>query len=275
MSFVRALLKPVMYPFRPMIGKIVENEINSIIRNGLRLTPIAETDPADIFIAGYPRSGNTWFQNLLTGVVYGLDPAFAPDTLIQELVPDVHQKPYYKRFQTPMFFKSHHLPRPEYKRVVYLLRDGRDVMVSFFHFNRALFGDKVDFMRMVTQGEYLIPCKWHRHVEEWMQNPYGAQLLILPYEKLKQNPVDELRKFCNFAGLDRSDDLLARAVAQSSFGIMRAKERASGWDNPSVPQGKFFVRRGEVGSFSDEMPPEILEAFMSDAANTLRKFGYI
>ena len=28
----------------------------------------------DIFIVGYPKSGNTWFQNLVVGAVYGMDP---------------------------------------------------------------------------------------------------------------------------------------------------------------------------------------------------------
>ena len=50
--------------------------------NGLQ--PISETSPADIFVCGYPRSGHTWFQNLLAGVVFGVDPEFAHDSLIQD-----------------------------------------------------------------------------------------------------------------------------------------------------------------------------------------------
>src|SRR5687768_13824154 len=100
-----------------------------------KLTPIKETKAEDVFIVGYPKSGNTWLQNLAGAVVYGVLPEFAPPALMHlELVPDVHQKQFYKRYSTPMFFKSHHLPRPEYRKVVYVLRDGRDVMVSYFQF---------------------------------------------------------------------------------------------------------------------------------------------
>src|SRR5437016_2347879 len=88
------------------------------------LIPIREFSEDDVFIVGYGKSGNTWFQNLASAVTYGVDPRYAPDTLIQELVPDVDYKHFYKRFKTPMFFKSHHLPNHDYKHVVYLLRDG-------------------------------------------------------------------------------------------------------------------------------------------------------
>ena len=100
--------------------------------------PIMATDPADVFIVAYPKSGITWLQNMVAATLYGLDPQRAPDSLVQELVPDVHYKQLYKRFRTPMVFKTHHLPRPEYRRVVYLLRDGRDVMVSYWHHLEAL-----------------------------------------------------------------------------------------------------------------------------------------
>ena len=85
------------------------------------LMPITQFSDMDIFIAGYPKSGNTWLQNLITGIYFGVDPDLAPDTLIQELVPDIHFKKYYRRLKTPMFFKTHYLPRPEYKRVIYLV----------------------------------------------------------------------------------------------------------------------------------------------------------
>src|SRR5438105_2547577 len=86
--------------------------------------PISEFSPDDIFIVGYPKSGNTWFQNLVGGVVYGVDPKLSPIALVQELVPDASSRKYFRRNATPMFFKSHSLPCREYRRVVYLLRDG-------------------------------------------------------------------------------------------------------------------------------------------------------
>ncbi|MFV0445599.1 MAG: sulfotransferase domain-containing protein, partial [Planctomycetaceae bacterium] len=102
------------------------------------LLPIEQTQPHDIFLCGFPRSGHTWFQNLMAGAVFGFDPEFAHDTLIQDLIPDVHYKTHYKRYGETAYFKSHQLPDRRIRRVVYLLRDGRDAMTSYYHFLQAL-----------------------------------------------------------------------------------------------------------------------------------------
>lgn len=241
----------------------------------LGLTPISDSAAEDIFIAGYPKSGNTWFQNLAAGALYGLDPALTPDAVIQRLVPDVHYLRYYKRFQTPMLFKTHHLPRPAYRRVVYLLRDGRDVLVSYYRHLLALHGgEEVDFMAMVRQGTGLFPGKWADHVQQWQANPYQVPLLTIRYEDLQQDAAGELARFCEFAGFARDPALLARVAAGASFAKMQAKEARFGVDNPLWPKEKPFVRRGAVGAYKDEMPPEILEAFIAEAGPVLTAVGY-
>jgi hypothetical protein len=240
---------------------------------GLAVPPgwqtMAATDPADIFLVAYPKSGMTWLQAMVAGATYGLDPAQAPDSLVQDLVPDVHYKSCYKRYRTPMFFKSHHLPRPEYRRVVYLLRDGRDVMVSYCHHLRALNGADVDFGRLID-GAGLFPCKWHEHVEQWMANPYGASMLTILYEDLRANAGRELARLCDFVGEPREPDVLRRVAEQCCFAAMRRREERFGWDNPAWPKDRPFVRRGEAGSYRDEMPADLLERFVAQASAVLR-----
>jgi sulfotransferase family protein len=239
------------------------------------LTPISETDPADIFVVGYPKSGNTWMQNLIAGVAYNLNPEYLTDSQILDLVPDVHSCCHYRRHQTPMYFKTHRLPRPEYRRVIYLLRDGRDVMVSYYHHLRALNGDDVDFSEIVRTGRHLLPSKWHDHVNAWRSNPFGAEILTVRYEDLLENPVSELRRVCEFAGIERPPDVLENVSRKSSFSKMREKEEKAGWANPKWPRSRFFVRRGQAGSFKDEMPEDVLSVFMAQAGDTLRACNYL
>jgi hypothetical protein len=85
---------------------------------------IKETDPGDIFVVGYPKSGNTWMQYLLAGLGCGIDARLAPDSLVQELIPDMHSNRFYRRHLTPMFFKTHQLPQRQFRKVIYLSGTG-------------------------------------------------------------------------------------------------------------------------------------------------------
>lgn len=241
------------------------------------LTPIGQFDDADVFICGYPKSGNTWFQYLITGVVFGCDARYTPDPLIQTIVPDVSDRKFYLRYQTPCYFKTHLLPQPQYKRIVYLLRDGRDVMVSYYHHQRAMMGEKVDFLEMVCRGRSLFPCKWHEHVEAYLSHQPQTQMLTVRYEDLIADTLGQLRRVCDFIGIDRSESMLQSAREQASFQAMRDKEQTPLWvKRPKWKDAnEFFVRRGVVGSYKDEMSPEVLEALLDAAGPTLKKCGYL
>jgi hypothetical protein len=213
-------------------------------------------------------------QNLVAGVVFGIVPHLTPDSLVNELVPDVHDRSFYRRYCTPMFFKSHHLPRPDYRRVVYLIRDGRDAMVSYFHHLSVLNGSQPDFLNMIASGEGLFPCRWHEHVDAWTKNPYDAEIITIRYESLRSDAVKELRRFCEFASLIRSDDFLQSIIESCSFDQMREREKNMGWESKFWPSDHAFVRRGHVGSFRDEMPGTVIAEFMQQAQPTLIRAGY-
>ena len=251
----------------------MESDPETQILAAAKLQAISESDPSDIFIAGYPRSGNTWMQYLIAGVTLGLDPRLASDSLVQSLVPDVHATRFYRRFGTPTFFKTHHLPRQEYRRVIYLVRDGRDAVVSYFHFLAAL-GNAPDCLKLVTTGEGLFPCRWHEHVEAWLANPHGAEMMLVRYEALREDTLNELQRICDFASIERERSVLERTTQNSTFAAMREREKTLGWAG-SWPKDKPFVRRGIVGSFKDEMPENVLEAFMKTSTSALKRLGYL
>lgn len=260
-------------PAESLIRRIIDQRIYALTG----LIPNTELAEEDVFIVGFMKSGTTWFSNLVAGVIYGANSEHIPYSLIRDLVSNHGAgKPYYKRYYTPMFFRSHNLPRPDYRRVVYLLRDGRDVMVSYFHFFRNLQRREIDFLKLVRGQEPMTPrWKWHQHVEAWLANPYQADLLVIRYEDLKADPIRELRRFCAFVGVERDDAFLELVVQKASFESMRQKEARYGIGNPQWPTDRFFVRRGVVGSHKDEMPAEALAAFLQEAGDTLRKLGYL
>jgi len=237
--------------------------------------PIDQFSEKDVFIVGYPKSGNTWMQYLVAGAFYGIDLQSAPDALIQDLAPDVHFKKFFKPWFPVTYFKSHFLPRPDYRKVVYLLRDGRDAMVSYLHYLRGLTGKELDFLELVETGRNLFPCKWHEHVAQWLTNPHAAQMIVVRYEDLKKDPVAQLRRIGEFAELECRTDALERAARDSSFVSMKQREASFAWENPQIPKNKQFVRRGKIGAYQDEMPPDVQAAFLREAGEMMRKAGYL
>jgi hypothetical protein len=243
-----------------------------ITQRATGLTPINDHRADDVFVLGFPKSGHTWVQYLLAGLLCGVDASLCPDALVQEIVPDVLERVGYRRYTQPVFFKSHRLPRPDYRRVIYLLRDGRDAMVSYFHHYNALFPG-MDFATLLRTTPDL-PSRWHEHVEAWLSNPHGAELLVVKYEELIRDPVAQLRRICAFAGIAADDARLVRVSEAASFANMKQREKRLGWDHPTWPRDKAFIRRGTVGSYRDEMPPEVLALFQAEAGATLLKTGY-
>jgi hypothetical protein len=62
--------------------------------------------------------------------------------------------------------------------------------------------------------------------------------------------------------------------AKASFGRLRAKEAREGHPLPGWPRDKPFFRRGEVGTYREEMPPEVLSSFLEEAGPVLARLGY-
>ena len=269
--FKNFLSQVVRIPFR----KVIEREI--FLQTGMR--PITDCEPEDVFIVGYPKSGNTWLRYLIAGILYGIDIELASDQLLHELVPLVY-KPYYKRFNSPMTFSSHGMPTPHYRRVIYILRDGRDVMVSHYHHARASLGRDITFLEAMEletiKRLHPVSCKWHEHVTAWLENPYKAQMMTIKYEDLKKDCVLQLQKICTFLGIQREKSFLQWVAKKGSFKSMRTREEKYGWDEWFWPKTRpFFTRRGEVGSYKDEMPLEALKIFTDEAAVALKRCGYL
>jgi hypothetical protein len=259
---------------KSLARRLVARRRATVSLEALELTSVTSIHAQDVVIAGWPKSGNTWLQNCVAGLLYGLQPEWTPDTLIQTLVPDVHWLPGYRRFQSPMFFKSHSLPRPEYRRVVHLVRDGRDALVSYYHHQAAVSGQTPDWNDLVQQGAGEFGT-WAQHAQTWQENPYQSEIMILRYEDMKTDLPQVLARLCAFAGLEREATMIRAAAENASFAKMKRQDQRFGQSGASWPTGVPFVRRGIVGSHKDEMPPEVLQAFMQQSRSLLEKYGYL
>ena len=258
------------------LRKLSENRLlfKCLEKERHRVFPIGHVEADDIFIASYPKSGNTWFRQLTAACAYGLLPQFSPTPLYGLVVPDTHQEALYVRFAKTMYFKTHALPSPDFRKTVYLLRDGRDVMVSYHHWLQQVYRQEFTLRDMVTKGTGLFPCQWHTHVSAWMENPFQSNLLLIKYEDLLENPVSQLRRFCEFAGLQRDDAFLTLVAESASFHNMEKHNSTVKECLPGVPETHPIRRRGQAGCWREEMPPEIQDLFMAAAGPVMKSCAY-
>src|SRR2546426_5032921 len=84
--------------------------------------------PDDTFIVSYPRSGNTWTRFLVANLLH--PETAATFAKIERLVPDAEAQSsrYLRKLPSPRAIKSHSYFNPRYPRVIYIVRDPRDVV---------------------------------------------------------------------------------------------------------------------------------------------------
>lgn len=244
--------------------------------------PVPIIHPDDVFLVSYPKSGNTWLRFLIGNYLSSDAIDFVG---LHRVMPDLHLDPSLSApaQSRPRFVKSHGAFDAAYPRVVYIVRDPRDVAVSsFFHHRKFNLIDKQQSFEQFIQSFIDIGFypngPWDAHVEGWLATPTHA-VIPVKYEEMLRDPGAVLEKVLAFASLDADVGRVARAVERSSFERMRSIEDAQheeyfrryGSDTTEIR----FVREGRAGSWRQFFPQPQLEQFMQRYGETMRKFGYV
>ena len=169
--------------------------------------------PEDVYVASYPRSGNTWLRFMLYEILVGESSSFVN---VRQLVPDIGEQaqalPLLPR--NGRLIKTHEPYRPEYKKAIYLVRDARDVALSEFAYQKALGLAPDDFERYLgrfLQGKVNPFGSWAAHVDSWMKakDSQLADILMVRYDELRRNPEDSLAAMIEFLGMPVRRDIIS------------------------------------------------------------------
>jgi hypothetical protein len=237
--------------------------------------------PADLFICTYPKSGTTWLGYLLAQMLKS-DPAEPLDLKnFGRYVPDVNllytrrgSLAEFAHRSDPRMFLCHAACDVMLPKVVYVLRDPRDVMLSYWHYQRFLKADYdqslADYLRV---GKHW-PCDWDEHVASWLFPKSHPHLIVLRYEDLHADAAGAVRAVLGHAGLPCDESRLAAAVEASRFDRMRAAEEKHGVHGKAGAAQERFVRKGRVGSWQEEMSPLELRILEDRYGEVMRAVGY-
>jgi hypothetical protein len=240
--------------------------------------------PDDIFLVSYPKSGNTWTRFLIANLVY---PDKNPDfSNINDLLPDVEgmSKRDLQRAPRPRVLKSHQYFDPRYPKVLYVVRDPRDVVLSEYHFDikRRAIADNSPLQQFVSRfvrGELNHPYgTWGENVATWLYTRRGdPRFLLVKYEALQAQAMDEMERIARFMGISADPERLAFAIQQSSADRMRELEKKQGhlWSSTrETRQDKPFVRSAKAGGWKAELPESSIAEIESAWGGLMRDIGY-
>jgi estrone sulfotransferase len=227
----------------------------------------------DLFIVSYPRSGNTWMRFLFANLL-------APhETItfrnIENYVPDIHKSAsILVGWQGRRFVKSHHRDYDRYPRFIYLYRDGRDALVSYYHYvseKKVFSGSFDDFVFSTRASKF---GAWREHVGSALDfaASHPGRVLLLQYEQMLEQPREFAEKAARFADVKCDESSLASAVAKSSFDHLRAIEKKFGGEK--IDGDVTFFRRGEIGQWRHYFTDAVYERYLGDNAETLMRLGY-
>jgi Sulfotransferase domain len=244
--------------------------LDEVYRRGLR--------HADAYVCEFPKSGGSWVthltRDLLTASAHGRE---------------------------PLVLHPHWSYRETYRPALYVLRDGRDVVVSmYFHHVRHLlvrsfWSDRIEryFCRILGPGfdandaranlpafiaslsmspfGGLLPAQaagryltWPAHVRDWVDR---EGVLVVRYEALHEDAVGELGRIAAHVGVAISPALAEEIVSANSF------ESRSG-RQAGVEDRSSFLRKGVRGDWKQWFSVEAARAFDVYAGDVLVDQGY-
>lgn len=211
-----------------------------------------------IWLASFPKSGNTWLRGMLCRAIAGMDaaledmgaliPALNSDDDFQgELLdrargdgaaPTIAKthRPFYE-IETREIMRSGAFQRFATGGIVYVVRNPLDVALSLFDFVRLNDPrdepEEVLFARFLeafianegrVEAENVHAVDLNEHVQSYLYAASLHRTLFVRYEDMHLNPAAELARVCDFAGVTL-DAATAAAVAEScSFARMRRLE---------------------------------------------------
>ncbi|XP_054619438.1 sulfotransferase 1B1-like [Dunckerocampus dactyliophorus] len=163
-----------------------------------------------------------------------------------------------KTMDPPRVIKTHlqfHLiPRSFWQnkcKVIYVARNAKDNLVSYFHFNHMNLthpepGPWEGYIQKFMCGQ--VPWgSWYDHVKGYWQEREKKNILFLFYEDMKENPRREIERIMRYLDLSLSDDVISRTFSRNyTF----------------IPQPVFdhsrstFMRKGVVGDWKNHFTPE-------------------
>ncbi|HTV96590.1 MAG TPA: sulfotransferase domain-containing protein [Steroidobacteraceae bacterium] len=255
-----------------------------------------------VWIASYPKSGNTWVRFMACNLLYGRQESAAA---VSVLAPDIHERGReliegaHAGLVKTHFACSPSMPMVERTAAaIYIVRTPEDVIVSnFFYAQRSTAAAPTADSRIAFDQYFdafvsnrgdprwarLGMGSWEDNVRSWLEAPHPFPVLAIRFEDLAADAQRVGSMLAQLVRPQSSAEEIRRAVDNSSFQRLKEIEEADIGEKrqgifykpylePSIQAGRRFMRRGSVGAaeLTQEQRARLGAAF----GPLLAKLGY-
>ncbi|XP_054782697.1 cytosolic sulfotransferase 5-like, partial [Prosopis cineraria] len=267
-----------------------------VIQGVLNLQKHFQAHDSDVILVTVPKSGTTLLKALTYSILHrkthypnpNLNPTHSllttnPHDLVPFLVLRLYIENNLDRssFSSLRLFAAHlpYFPLPESVKpsrckIVYLCRNPKDVLVSYWHFTSSFIKTESqaasnvvdeDFFEKFCQGKNPFGPFWDHilgYYKESLKRP--EKVMFLRFEDLKGEPVRVLKELAEFIGYgfskeEENDDVVGDILRLCSFeNLSNLDVNKSGKVSFGV-ESKSFFRRGEIGDSKNFLTPDMIK----------------
>lgn len=255
----------------------------------------------DIIIATYAKSGTTWLQQIVSQLLFngaeGLDVAEMSPWLDLRVPPKDVKLPLVEAQTHRRFLKSHlpvdALVFSEKAKYIYIGRDGRDVMWSFYNHhstaNEAWYdalnntpgrvgppigkppATVIQYFREWLEGDGYPMWPFWENIRSWWNIRHLPNVHLIHFADLKRDMPGEIRRIAEFLQISIDERSWDSILLHCSFDYMKAHATRS------VPLGgafwnggaETFIHKGNNGRWHDELPDEDKQLYEKRAVEEL------
>ena len=274
-----------------------------------------------LWVASYPKSGNTWMRAILTSLFYSDDGIFDFKLLSKidqfeklqyfDFVKDINIDDYKKLDELPtisrywteaqkrieskklIFFKTHscnyshnnlnYTNQLKTRGGIYIIRDPRDVAVSYSKFIGESIDMTIDYMlgesRQIwnqNKSVGIILSRWDYHVASWLN--LKAPIIFIRYEDLLDKTEKVLNELINFLTGELkikvyvNQKKIDNIIQSTSFNLLKQKEEKEGFREAS--KSSAFFRKGKSMQWKNDLNENQISKIEENFNEAMKKFNY-
>lgn len=257
---------------RIRIGIVHPDRLLRYVRSRFRGPQLIDQtfNDSEACILSFPKAGRTWLRVLLGKLIHDVYGLTDPDALFLE--PELT-----RQAGIPPIYISHERIRPRSqtggkviesksryadKKVLLMVRDIRDIIVSYYHHNHKrdlLFDGTIsEFIRSERFGV----AKAIAFYKAWYDNQHVPKaFMLVRYEDLHLNIEHTLPNIVSFLGLEQpTESQIAAAIAFSTFKNMQAMELSGTLSAHQLSRkgevqdvNSRKTRSGKIGGYTQEL----------------------